>query len=107
MKPAAIDALFHALGDPTRRGMLAMLARRTASVSELADHLSISKTAVGQHLAVLEGVSLARSAKKGRVRTCEFDVQGLATLQEWIEFHRREWGDRLDRLDTLLEDGEI
>lgn len=103
---APADALFHALGDPNRRRMVGLLAERPASVSELAASLAISKTAIGQHLAVLEKARLASSAKVGRVRTCQFDPAGLAALQRWIDFHRNEWNGRLDRLGDLLTDAK-
>jgi DNA-binding transcriptional ArsR family regulator len=103
---APADALFHALGDPNRRRMVGLLAERPASVSELAALLAISKTAIGQHLSVLEKARLASSAKVGRVRTCQFDPAGLAALQHWIDYHRNEWNDRLDRLGDLLTDAK-
>lgn len=99
---ARADALFYALGDPNRRRMVGLLAQRPASVSELAASLAISKTAIGQHLAVLEEARLARSAKVGRIRTCQFDPAGLAALQHWIDYHRNEWNERLDRLGDVL-----
>lgn len=98
------DALFNALSDPNRRRMVGLLAVRPASVSELSEVLAISKTAVGQHLAVLEGARLARSTKIGRVRTCHFDPAGLAALQDWIDLHRQEWRQRLERLGDLLNE---
>jgi DNA-binding transcriptional ArsR family regulator len=101
------DAVFHALGDPTRRAIVGRLVRRPATISELADALSITKTAVGQHIALLERCALARSSKLGRVRTCEFDPGGFLVLQDWIDYHRSEWTDRLDRLrDVIAEDHE-
>lgn len=100
------DTLFHALGDANRRRMVAVLSERSSSVSELASTLNITRTAVGQHLAVLEAARLARSVKSGRTRTCHLDPTGLGTLQAWVEFHRREWHDRLDRLGDWLEAGE-
>ncbi len=96
------DLLFHALGDANRRRMVGHLRERPASVSELAAVLAISKTAIGQHLAVLEEAKLARSTKVGRVRTCQFDSAGLAPLQDWIDYHRQEWNERLNRLDDLV-----
>jgi DNA-binding transcriptional ArsR family regulator len=98
------DALFHALGDRNRRRIVGLLAERPASVSELSAALAISKTAIGQHLAVLEEARLARSAKVGRVRTCQLDPTGLAALQDWIDYHRREWSERLDRLGDLFNE---
>lgn len=96
------DLLFHALGDSNRRRMVNHLAGNPASVSELAAVLAVSKTAIGQHLAVLEEAQLARSTKIGRVRTCRFDPAGLAPLQDWIDYHRQEWSERLNRLDDLV-----
>ena len=106
MTPAlsGADAVFNALGDPTRRAMIAALSARPASVSELAERLSITKTAVGQHLAVLEGCRLASSAKTGRVRTCRIDPRGFALASDWVDFHRRQWDDALDRLGNVLAD---
>lgn len=101
---AKADFLFHALGDRNRRRMVGLLVERPASVSELAASLAISKTAIGQHLAVLEEARLVRSAKVGRVRTCQFDPAGLAALQDWIDYHRHEWSERLDRLGDLLSE---
>lgn len=100
------DALFHALGDPNRRRMVGLLKARSASVSELAAALAITKTAVGQHLAVLEKAQIARSTKAGRVRICQFDPAGLTTLQYWIDHHRYEWRERLDRLGELIDNQE-
>lgn len=102
----SVDALFHALVDPNRRRIVGLLAERPVSVSELSVALAISKTAVGQHLVVLEEAQLARSAKVGRVRTCQFDPAGLLALQGWIDYHRQDWSERLDRLrDLLSEEG--
>lgn len=101
VRSASIDLLFHALGDANRRRMVNHLAKRPASVSELATVLAVSKTAIGQHLAVLEEAKLARSTKVGRVRTCQFDPAGLAPLQDWIDYHRQEWNERLNRLDLI------
>lgn len=102
VRASKVDVLFHALGDASRRRMVNHLAHGPASVSELAAVLAVSKTAIGQHLAVLEGAQLARSTKMGRVRTCQFDPAGLAPLQDWIDYHRQEWTERLSRLDDLI-----
>lgn len=102
--PTGVDDLFHALGDANRRRMVRQLANGPASVSALASALAISKTAIGQHLAVLEKVRLARSVKVGRVRTCHFDRAGLAPLQDWIDYHCAEWDERLNRLNDLFDE---
>ena len=97
-----VDPLFHALGDPTRRSMVERLAKGPASVSELAGPLSISLSAVVQHLAILEASGLVRSEKVGRVRTCSIQPEALSLAEQWITERRVEWERRLDRLDTYL-----
>jgi DNA-binding transcriptional ArsR family regulator len=97
-----LDQVFHALADPTRRGILERLSVGPASVTELARPISMSLPAVHQHLRVLETSGLVRSRKVGRVRTCELDVKRLSDAQTWIEDRRSQWIGRLDRLDAYL-----
>lgn len=97
-----LDLVFHALGDPTRRGILERLSRSPASVSELAGGLPISLSAVHQHLGVLETSGLVRSEKVGRVRTCHLEPLMLDTAETWIEERKATWRGRLDRLDDYL-----
>ena len=101
-----IDAVFHALGDRTRRAMLDRLSQGPISVSQLAGPLGITLTAVGQHLEILEECGLAVTEKVGRVRTCRIASSGLDALEKWLRKHRTEWERRMDRLGELLEDGE-
>lgn len=99
-----IDQVFHALGDPTRRAILDRLTQGPVSVSQLADPLGITLTAVGQHLEILERCGLAITEKVGRVRICRMDSTGLDALEQWIREHRTEWEHRIDRLGKLLDD---
>lgn len=99
---AALDRVFHALSDPTRRGMVERLARGPASVSELARPLAMSLPAVVQHLQVLEASGLVRSEKVGRVRTCRIEARALGTVEQWIAERRTSWERRLDRLAEFL-----
>ena len=99
---AALDLVFHALADPTRRVMVERLSRGPASVGELARPLPISLPAVVQHLAVLERSGLVRSEKVGRVRTCRIEPSALRTAEQWIAERRALWERRLDRLGDLL-----
>jgi DNA-binding transcriptional ArsR family regulator len=99
---SCVDPLFHALGDPTRRSMVERLAKGPASVSELAGPLSISLSAVVQHLAILEASGLVRSEKIGRVRTCSIQSEALRLAEQWIAERRAEWERRLDRLGNYL-----
>ena len=102
-KQAALDLTFQALADSTRRSMVTRLARGPATVSELARPLDMSLPAVMQHLAVLEGSGLVRSAKVGRVRTCRIESKALSSAEQWIHHQREEWERRFDRLGEYLE----
>lgn len=102
-RSAALDLTFQALADPSRRSMLARLARGPATVSQLARPLDMSLPAVMQHLAVLEDSGLVRSVKLGRVRTCRIEPRALTSAERWINRRRAEWEQRLDRLGAYLE----
>ena len=99
---APLDRVFHALADPSRRGMVERLSRGPASVSELARPLDMSLAAVVQHLKVLEASGLVRSEKVGRVRSCRIEPSALRTAEQWIAERRTSWERRLDRLGDYL-----
>ena len=99
-----LDAVFQALADPTRRGMIARLSRGPASVSELAEPFDMSLPAVVQHLQVLETSGLVKSQKVGRVRTCQIEPKALMSAQDWISSQRASWEARFDRLDDYLKE---
>jgi DNA-binding transcriptional ArsR family regulator len=97
-----LDLVFQALADPARRIMVERLARGPASVSELAEPLTMSLPAVLQHLQVLEASGLVHSEKVGRVRTCRIENKALRTAQQWISARQDAWETRLDRLGAYL-----
>jgi DNA-binding transcriptional ArsR family regulator len=98
----AVELMFSALADPTRRAMVDRLIDGPASVSELAQPLSISLPAVVQQLHVLEDSGLVSSSKVGRVRTCAIRPGALSAAEQWIAQRRRTWEERLDRLGEFL-----
>ena len=100
--PAALDGVFHALADPSRRAMVQRLSRGPASVSELAKPLAMSLPAVVQHLQVLEASGLVQTRKTGRVRTCSLDPKALQRAEAWISSRRAAWERNLDRLGAYL-----
>ena len=101
-KKPSIDAVFHALGDPTRRAILEKLSQGPVSVSRLAEPLEMTLAAVVQHLQVLEESGLVQTEKLGRVRTCRIEPAGLSVAAEWIGERRSMWEQVLDRLGDLL-----
>lgn len=98
-----LDGVFHALADPTRRAMVDRLGHGPATVGELAKPLAMTLSAVMQHLLVLEGAGLVRSAKVGRVRTCELDQAVLSSAEDWFAGRRAAWSRHLDALGAYLE----
>ena len=82
--------------------MLERLSRGPASVSQLAEPLPMSLSAVVQHLSVLEGAGLVKTEKVGRVRTCTLDTSVLTQAEKWINDRRTFWEGRLDALGAFL-----
>lgn len=105
-KQIKVDRLFQALGDGTRRAIVDRLSRGPVSVSQLADQLGITLTAVLQHLAILEECGLAVTEKVGRVRTCQMASAGIDALEKWVRQHRTEWEMRMDAFERVLEESD-
>ena len=99
-----IDITFSALSDPTRRAVIERLVSGPATVSDLAAPHDIALPTFMRHLRVLEDCGLVRSVKKGRVRTCHIEAAPLMEIQGWLEWQRRVWEGRLDRLSALAEE---
>ncbi len=97
-----LSTVFAALADPTRRAILAELAERNPTVSELTASFPISMPAVSRHLKVLEHASLISRSRSGKWRTSQLDAAPLRDAAEWIERYRRFWDSSLDRLDAHL-----
>jgi DNA-binding transcriptional ArsR family regulator len=103
-EPAALDRMFHALSDRSRRGMVDRLGRGPASVSELAAPLSMALPTVMKHLGVLEDTGLVSSQKNGRVRTYHLREDALGNVERWLAERRASWNKAFDRLDHFLAD---
>lgn len=98
-----LSATFSALADPTRRGILARLARGEATVGELAEPYDMSMAAVSKHLKVLEGAGLITRGREAQWRPCKLDAAPLRDISDWVENYRRFWDESLDRLDDYLQ----
>jgi DNA-binding transcriptional ArsR family regulator len=99
---AQLDLTFQALADPSRRAMVERLSRGPASVSELAEPLTMALPSVLQHLQMLEASGLIRSTKTGRVRTCHLNPGALTQAERWIAERRAGWERAFDRLGAFL-----
>jgi DNA-binding transcriptional ArsR family regulator len=99
-----LDASFFALADSTRRGVLELLSRTDASITELADKFRMTLTGMKKHIGVLEDAGLVSTEKVGRVRTCKLGPRRLEEEMAWLEKHRQLWAARFDELDNVVEE---
>jgi DNA-binding transcriptional ArsR family regulator len=99
MNRAAIDGVFRALSDPTRRDVVARLTRSPASVSELAAPFDMALPSFVQHLRVLESSGVVRSTKTGRVRTYQLVPKRLQMAEHWLATQRDIWERRMDQFE--------
>jgi DNA-binding transcriptional ArsR family regulator len=104
MATEVLDRTFAALSDPTRRAILARLAGGEASVNELAAPFPISLPAVSKHLKVLERAGLISRGRRAQWRPCRLETAPLLEASDWLEEYRRQWEQRLERLDEYLSD---
>lgn len=103
MPADSLSATFAALADPTRRAILARLAKGEQSVNDLAQPFEMSLPAVSKHLKVLEKAGLIARSRKAQQRPCRLQAAPLKTASDWISQYRLLWEDRLDRLDDYLQ----
>jgi DNA-binding transcriptional ArsR family regulator len=97
-----LSAVFSALADPTRRAILAELADRDATVTELTAPLPISMPAVSRHLKVLERAALISRTRSGKWRASRLEAAPLRDAADWIDHYRRFWDASFIRLDAHL-----
>ena len=97
-----LDAVFGAVADPTRRAILATLARRPATVTEIAKPYPVSLNAISKHLIVLERAGLIRRRVVGREHHCSIEPQRLREAAAWFDHYRMFWEERLDSLEQHL-----
>ena len=98
-----LDTVFHALGDATRRGMLARLAKGEHTVSQLAEPFDMSLAAASKHIKALEAAGLVKRDVQGRVHVCRLNAGPLANAHQWLAYYEIFWTNRLDALEELLK----
>ena len=98
-----LDGVFHALGDATRRQMLAQLAKGEHTVSQLAEPFAMSLAAASKHIKALEAAGLVRRDVRGRMHVCRLNAGPLANAHQWLAFYEIFWTNRLDVLEALLK----
>jgi DNA-binding transcriptional ArsR family regulator len=102
-RDAHLDVVFRALGDKTRRALLARLARAPAMVTELAEPFELSLPAVSRHIKVLEHARLLRRTVDGRIHHCALEPEPLRAVDRWLRHYRPFWDAKLEALARYVE----
>ncbi len=97
-----LSQTFAALANPTRRAILARLAKGEATVNELAEPFNMSLPAISQHIKVLERAGLIIQGQKAQYRPCTIDVTPLKEISSWTEQYRHIWETSFDRMDNFI-----
>jgi len=93
---------FAALANPTRRAILAQLAKGEASVNELAEPFTMSLPAISKHIKVLERAGLVEQGRRAQYRPCRINAAPLEQVAGWAELYRPVWEQRFDQMDSYL-----
>jgi len=104
MQSDHLSVTFAALADPTRRAILARLARGEASVTELAKPFDLSLPGVSKHLKVLQRAGLITQSRSAQWRPCRLEAARLKDAADWVVEYRRFWDESFERLDEVLQE---
>jgi len=102
--PEQLDRVFAALADPTRRAILARLAKGEATVNELVAPFELSQPTISKHLKVLERAGLVSRGRDAQFRPVRLNAAPLAEAAQWLGDYRRFWEESLDQLDEYVKD---
>jgi DNA-binding transcriptional ArsR family regulator len=97
-----LDTTFSALADPTRRAILARLARGETTVQDLAEPFAMSLPAISKHLKVLERAGLISRSREAQWRPCRIEPRALRAVDDWLDHYRRFYDESFERLDSYL-----
>lgn len=101
-----LDAVFHALSDPTRRAMLGRLSDGERTIGDLATPFSMSLAGASKHVRVLEQAGLVSRVIRGRTHVCSLRADRLAEADAWLRRYERFWNARLDALEFILREDD-
>ena len=102
MSPDPLSVTLSALADPTRRAILAQLAKGEATVNEIAKPFDISLPAVSRHLKVLESAGLITRGREAQWRPCRLETKALRKVDDWLARYRRFWTASFDKMDAYI-----
>ena len=96
--------VFQAIADPTRRGIISLIANNSLNLNAIAENFDMSRPAISQHIKILSECGLIMIRQQGRERYCEARLQQLSEVANWIEPFRKAWADQFDALDHVLNE---
>jgi DNA-binding transcriptional ArsR family regulator len=102
MVSTTLDSTFSALADPTRRAILARLAKGEATVNQLAEPFRLKLPTVSKHLKVLQRAGLVTQSRKAQWRPCRLETAPLKEVADWVDRYRAIWDERFNQLDDYL-----
>ena len=103
---ARLDAVFHALSDETRRSILRAVAKKEKTISEIAKPYAMSLAAVSKHLKVLDAAELIARERRGSFQIIRLNAKSLRPAEQWLAFYETFWTERIDALQSYLEQGD-
>ena len=94
--------VFQAIADPTRRGIIALIALHAMTPNAIAEHFDTSRQAVSKHLRILAECELVQQEQRGREIYYTLEIAKMKEIDQWLEQYRQIWETRFEQLDTLL-----
>jgi DNA-binding transcriptional ArsR family regulator len=102
--PSLLDAVFHALSDPTRRAILRDVADEEKTVGEIARPYRSSLAAISKHIHVLEGSGLVSRRKQGSFQFVKTNPMPMKEAHQWLSHYETFWNERLDQFQQYFKD---
>lgn len=99
-----IDFIFGSLADPTRRDILARVARSELSVSEIAAPYDMSLAAISKHLKILQKAKLVIKRRKGKQQLVSAAPSALDAATDYLEAYRQSWQERFEMLEVIIKE---
>ena len=94
--------IFQAIADPTRRGIITLIALQAMTPNAIAEHFDTTRQAVSKHLRILTECELVKQEQQGREIFYSLEIDKMKEIDQWLQQFRKIWEDRFDNLDKLL-----
>jgi DNA-binding transcriptional ArsR family regulator len=95
---------FQGVADPIRRDILMAIIHQPLSLNQVAERFPVTRQAISKHIKILSECGLITVQQQGRERLCEIQAQGLDDIADWLTDFKRQWDERFNRLDELLDE---